>query len=416
MLNYTTFIIKPTPPAPTGWAVFTDYMANKNLLIWLRFNETEGPTAEDSSGNENHGALEGSYNRDENSLLSAGTGKAVRLNATGKVNLGHVSDLSNIGTTGYTMKSGDLFDAAMDASTELTVFLNMHDGTNGIKFYYETGNFKVIHGTETAVFSVTLNTTKHRILVIYNATTKKVSLFIDGNQVGSSHSFSNAIVMPPASSACTFNPSDKSPDITLSNDNMTAATSSPDWGSVRGTLGFPVTETPREYEVVIDTAGYVGVGFGNAAALLGTYGGNSPYSVTAINHGYGAYYYTSSIYVGGNTFTTGDVITACIYIEDNRYKIDYKKNGNFLRQLDTNLQPNIITDDFYPMISMNVAGACTLRTIPSAISYPTEGANHYASTTSYTIESGGGRIIDEFSIEAGPASAEDIAKDASYFI
>jgi hypothetical protein len=100
----------------------------------------------------------------------------------------------------------------------------------------------------------------------------------------------------------TWNPADKSPDITLSNGNLTASAATvPGWRSVRltssrngGKYYFEVTAVAVGYS----NAGFI-VGLGNAIAPLNGYAGSDPnaYGFQCAGVGYGSIdYFNSSSY------------------------------------------------------------------------------------------------------------------------
>lgn len=84
---------------------FEKYMIAKDPLIWSRYGIIDiGTTSKDSSGNDNNGLYEGTFTLGEDGLIPTSTDTSVLFGADGVVNYGNVSDLSNLGTTGYISK------------------------------------------------------------------------------------------------------------------------------------------------------------------------------------------------------------------------------------------------------------------------------------------------------------------------
>lgn len=84
---------------------FEKYMIAKNSLLWSRYGSIDiGTTAKDSSGNDNNGVYSGTFTLYEDGLIPTSTDTSVLLGSDGIVNYGNVSDLTNLGTTGYISK------------------------------------------------------------------------------------------------------------------------------------------------------------------------------------------------------------------------------------------------------------------------------------------------------------------------
>ena len=150
----------------------------------------------------------------------------------------------------------------------------------------------------------------------------------------------------------TWNPSDKSANISLSNGNLTATATNTAWKSVRAT---EYKSSGKWYwEITIDVAAdnnhILGVGTSNAN--IGSYAGSDVYS-----YGYrgttGQKYHNGSAVAYGNTFTIGDIISVALDLDNG--KIWWAKNGTWQASGDpgagTNPAYTSVSGSFYPMYS-----------------------------------------------------------------
>lgn len=159
------------------------------------------------------------------------------------------------------------------------------------------------------------------------------------------------------STAVTWNPSDKSSLITLSDSDLvatrTGATDS--YGTVRATLARPASDTGGYYfEVVVTNASssiYVMIGVANASASLSQ-------SVGANANGWSYYQETGQKFTNnvgsayGASYATGDVIGVLL----KNGKLYFRKNGTWQNSADVAAETGAaftgLTGDLYPAVSM----------------------------------------------------------------
>ena len=103
---------------------------------------------------------------------------------------------TNAGTAGYTIR--EAFEPTSDygAGTAREVWLDMHDGTDGLEVAYEAGNLEITHGLETYQIATTYTAgERYRLIRSYNATTKLLEVYQNGLLIGS-NTFTSALVIP----------------------------------------------------------------------------------------------------------------------------------------------------------------------------------------------------------------------------
>ena len=151
----------------------------------------------------------------------------------------------------------------------------------------------------------------------------------------------------------TWNPSDKSADITLSGNDLITTTTSDGWDSVRSVLG--VSSGKFYWEVTIDNITNRGahIGVGDSGVGLDTdIGANvNGYCYDALN---GTKINNNSEVAYGDTFTNGDVISVALDMDTG--KIWWAKNGVWQASgnpgAGTGEAYSGITGTFYAMISI----------------------------------------------------------------
>ena len=130
----------------------------------------------------------------------------------------------------------------------------------------------------------------------------------------------------PTTNWCTLNATDKGSNVTLSEGNLDATTSST-WGTVRGTIG--AASGKWYYEFTVDGAGYTMVGVQSLDDSL-----PSTYLGLSSDGSYGYFGLNGTIYANGatlspsySTFTTGDTIG--VAWDADAGKIWFAKNGTW---------------------------------------------------------------------------------------
>ena len=121
----------------------------------------------------------------------------------------------------------------------------------------------------------------------------------------------------------TWNPSDKTSNITLSNGNLTVTTTATANQGIRGTLSRSSGKFYFEYTQGSSAANRVGIA--DATHVLTTGLG-----LDSVSSGYstvGSIYYATSLNVAGVTYTTGDVIGVAVDITNGL--IYYAKNNTW---------------------------------------------------------------------------------------
>jgi hypothetical protein len=125
----------------------------------------------------------------------------------------------------------------------------------------------------------------------------------------------------------TWNPDDKSANITLSDGNLTAETSSGGWNNVRSVLS--VTTGKYYFEYTITDASLVQVGIVTSATNYTTYFGGDAYSVGWQLQGE---FYIGALFTGNGktpvSLGNGDI--ACIALDMDAGKIWFGKNGAWI--------------------------------------------------------------------------------------
>jgi len=152
----------------------------------------------------------------------------------------------------------------------------------------------------------------------------------------------------------TWNPSDKSAGVTLSNGNLTATRAGSGWGAARGVSSFL---SGKWYWEITVTAGNINdiLGIGTSSAAL-TYPGND---VNGWGFGNGGYKYHNNSAAGyGLSYTNGDIIGAAF--DTVAGKIWWSKNGAWLSGGDpaagTGEAYSGITGTLYPMAGLYTNG------------------------------------------------------------
>lgn len=158
--------------------------------------------------------------------------------------------------------------------------------------------------------------------------------------------------------AVTWNPSDKSANITLSSGNLVAtktAGGEANNASLRATQGRDAADAGGFYfEVVVTTATtspFIVVGVANSSQVLTSYIGNS-------TNGWSYYEQTGDKYTGGSgsaygsSYTTGDVIGVLL----KNGKLYFRKNGTWQNSADPDAETGAaftgLTGTLYPAASL----------------------------------------------------------------
>lgn len=207
----------------------------------------------------------------------------------------------------------------------------------------------------------------------------------------------------------TWNPSDKSADITLSNGNATATAGATSWKSVRGQQG---RSTGKYYfELVLGSASANGcmVGVGTEIPSLTTHMGASLYGWAYYNYSTGQKWNNNFAQAFGDSFTTGDVIGVAVDMDAG--KIWWSKNGVWQASGDpaagTSAAYSGLSGTVYPMYSpYNVDDYATLKELSEDLVYaPPAGFSAWSEVLiTYAVN---GSIVEELSADAFIASAFD---------
>lgn len=154
--------------------------------------------------------------------------------------------------------------------------------------------------------------------------------------------------------AITWNPDDKGSNITLSNGNLTATSTSTGWKSVRATVGK--LSGKWYWEIKIDVAATVfnAIGAATSSASLNLFVGGDSY-------GYGYYGYNGRKFhnnvglVYGDSFGLNDIIGVALDLDNG--KIWWAKNGEWQASGDpaagTNEAYSGLSGTFFPMASLH---------------------------------------------------------------
>jgi len=150
----------------------------------------------------------------------------------------------------------------------------------------------------------------------------------------------------------TWNSSDKSANITLSNGNLTTTATSTAWKSARATEYKSSGKWYWEVTINVAASDYCIVGIGTSIASISSYCGSDSYGYGY--NGYNGYsYHNRSTAVYGNTFTLNDVIGVALDMDNG--KLWFSKNGTWQNSgvpaSGTGEAFSGISGNFYPMIS-----------------------------------------------------------------
>ena len=152
--------------------------------------------------------------------------------------------------------------------------------------------------------------------------------------------------------AITWNPSDKSANITLSNGNLTATSTSTSWKSVRATDFKSSGKWYWEITITVAASTYNILGAGTSSATIDGYCGNDAYGYGYLGKD-GNKFHSASSEVYGATFTLNDVIGVALDLDNG--KIWFSKNGVWQDSGDpaagTNEAYSGLSGSFYPMSS-----------------------------------------------------------------
>ncbi len=187
--------------------------------------------------------------------------------------------------------------------------------------------------------------------------------------------------------ATTWNPADKHANITLSNGDLTAATTNTAWESVRSILG--VSSGKYYWEVTIDVSADPNfmIGAGTASATLSNHPGYDAngYGYNAAN---GNKYLNNSPVAYGDSYTTNDVVSVALDLDNG--KIWWGKNGTWQASGDpaagTNEAYSGLSGTFYAMVGLYFSGNEVT-------------ANFGASAFTYTVPTGFNAGLSDFSGE-----------------
>lgn len=122
----------------------------------------------------------------------------------------------------------------------------------------------------------------------------------------------------------TWNPSDKAANVSLTNSDLTAGSSSAAFGSVRATLGR--SSGKYYYEILCTTFGSTRTGLGDGSFSLATYVGNSSRSAGHVNGGNTNNGFTLDR-AGTIALANGDVL--CFAVDGDAGKAWVGKNGTW---------------------------------------------------------------------------------------
>jgi hypothetical protein len=176
-------------------------------------------------------------------------------------------------------------------------------------------------------------------------------------ETGTAAATPDATITPTTLSLGTWNPSDKSSNITLTNGNLTAAASTTTSSAVRCTT----SATTGKYYFEVTAAGTIaasGVGIATAAANLGTIHSN-PLLCAFVNIANGTVFMNSTSSVGsawGGSLAAGDI--ACVAVDLVNQRIWFRKNGG-------NWNNNVANDP-----AANVGGFTISAVFGSAAAFP----------------------------------------------
>jgi hypothetical protein len=169
----------------------------------------------------------------------------------------------------------------------------------------------------------------------------------------------------------TWNPSDKSANIDLSNGNLTCTATSAAWKSVRATHGK--SSGKWYWEVTIDVAATDNnmVGIGTLSANINSYAGSDIYSY-GYNGAGGNKNYGGSGVGYGDSYTANDIISVALDLDNG--KIWWAKNGAWQASGDpaagTNEAYSGLSGNFYPMGSpYTTTNAATANFGGTSLSY-----------------------------------------------
>ncbi len=190
-----------------------------------------------------------------------------------------------------------------------------------------------------------------------------------------------------------FNPLDKATNITLSNNDLTAATNAGNisWRYVRDTQGLARAATGRQFEIEVDVIPSdhgIGVGFCNSSfaidditTFLGAFGGASIGLISQVQTFVKAIYYNGSIvHTLTNYIAVGDKIGVSLYSD----RVEFRLNGVLIHT-----EFDSMTGVLYPTWGTQGTGLgqSTIHTLDTSIVFDDSGADQWAGPCSPAIES-----------------------------
>ena len=194
----------------------------------------------------------------------------------------------------------------------------------------------------------------------------------------------------------TLNPSDKASNVTLSNGNLTAATSSSAWGVARSTIGKSSGKWYWEYTFTSGAASFL-VGVANSSASLTTYVGGDA-------NGWGYYkggnkYNNNTNSAYGATYAQGDVIGVALDMDGGTITM-YKNNvsqGTMYTGLTGTLYAAVSQDLTGQTITCNFGASLMTYTAPS-------GYNQGLYTAGSSLEAG---LVAYYKLDESSGDASD---------
>ena len=169
------------------------------------------------------------------------------------------------------------------------------------------------------------------------------------------------LMMAPVST-CTWNPSDKSSNINLSNGNLTATGAAGSFSNARGTRA--VSSGLFYFEMVIGTISNVNqLGIGNGSASLSTYIGND---VNGWGWNTNGNFFHNGSYASYSSLASSDVAQFALDMVNGNLRIG--KNNAW--QNSNNPVATGISGSIYPMLAIQTIGdTMTARFDPKSWSY-----------------------------------------------
>lgn len=349
-----------------------------------------------------------------------------------QVNLGDITKFANAGTLGYDVRLAFKPTNNYDGGTANEILHDMHYGTNGMLIEYETGNLKYTHGSETVSIAATfVADSTNRLCTPYNSATKTVSVYNNGALLDS-YTFTNALVMPEVSKAVRefYSFAEDFKEANIGTDPTKVGTpiiSSDQYKYYGKSLRLDSSLTPALSDYLTIPVTPLGTNDFTVRCWFRADSVSTSQAIVSLNSNYVIYTASNKLFVfNGSTNILQASISSATW-----HHFDFERAGDlallYVDGVFVGTRTGFLTVNFtqnFVYLGHRVASLVDFTGYIQDFNVIAGTALHsdqqsFAPPSALLVEPvftlRGNCTIDEFIFDEGPATAEDIAKDASYF-